>query len=38
MSLMSKNGAAGHETERAEGERSEATGVSAAPKPVPDPS
>lgn len=37
MSLMEKNGAAGRETERAEGERSEAAGGSAAPEAVPDP-
>lgn len=37
MSLMEKNGAAGRETERAEGESSEAAGGGAPPKAVPDP-
>ena len=37
MSLMQRNGAAGRETERAEGERSEAAGGGAPPKSVPDP-
>src|SRR5680860_649298 len=37
MSLMEKNGAAGREAERAEGESSEAAGGSAAPEAVPDP-
>jgi len=34
---MSSNGAAGREAQRAEGERSEAAGGSAAPERVPDP-
>jgi|GEM_PF-553881 len=37
MSLINRDEAAGRETERAEGERSEAAGGSAAPKGVPDP-
>ncbi len=37
MSLIEKNGAAGREAQRAEGERSEAAGGSAAPEAVPDP-
>ena len=37
MSLMEKNEAAGREAQRAEGERSEAAGGSAAPEAVPDP-
>lgn len=37
MSLMDKNGAVGRETERAEGERSEAADGRAAPEQVPDP-
>src|SRR5680860_1599192 len=37
MSLMEKNGAAGRETQRAEGERSEAAGGNAASEQVPDP-
>lgn len=37
MSLMEKNEAAGREAERAEGERSEAAGGSAAPQAVLDP-
>jgi hypothetical protein len=37
MSLMEKNGAAGRETERAEGESSGAAGGSAPPEAVPDP-
>jgi transposase len=37
MSLINRDGAAGREAERAEGERSEAAGGSAAPEAVPDP-
>jgi len=37
MSLINRDEAAGRETERAEGERSEAAGGSAAPEGVPDP-
>jgi len=37
MSLMNRNGAAGREAERAEGERSEAAGGRTAPERVPDP-
>jgi transposase len=37
MSLIEKNGAAGRQAQRAEGERSEAAGGSAAPETVPDP-
>ncbi len=37
MSLINRDEAAGRETERAEGERSEAAGGSAAPEAVPDP-
>lgn len=37
MSLMEKNGAAGREAQRAEGERSEAAGGSATPQAIPDP-
>lgn len=37
MSLINRDEAAGRETERAEGERSEAAGGDAAPKAVPDP-
>jgi len=37
MSLINRNGAAGRETERAEGESSEAAGAGAPPKGVPDP-
>lgn len=37
MSLINRDEAAGRETERAEGERSEAAGGSAAPQAVPDP-
>jgi len=37
MSLINRDEAAGRETERAEGERSEAAGGNAAPEAVPDP-
>jgi hypothetical protein len=37
MSLINRDEAAGRETERAEGERSEAAGGSAPPEAVPDP-
>ena len=37
MSLINRDEAAGRETERAEGERSEAAGGNAAPQGVPDP-
>jgi len=37
MSLINRDGAAGREAERAEGERSEAAGGSAPPAAVPDP-
>jgi transposase-like protein len=37
MSLINRDEAAGHETERAEGERSEAAGGGAPPEAVPDP-
>ena len=37
MSLIEKNGAAGREAQRAEGERSEAAGGRAGPEAVPDP-
>jgi len=37
MSLINRDEAAGRETERAEGERSEAAGGDAPPQPVPDP-
>ena len=37
MSLINRDEAAGRETERAEGERSEAAGGSAEPQAVPDP-